>query len=362
MKVGILGTRGIPNNYGGFEQFAECFSKRLAKRGIDIWVYNSHNHPYQKPEWNGVNIVHCFDPEYLIGATGPFIYDLNCILDSRKRGFDIILQLGYASASVWRWFLPAEAKIVTNVDGMEWSRTKYSPMVKSFIRMTERMAVKSSDLLVADSPQIKAYFQTAYNKASLYIPYGADVLENPDASKLRSLNLEPDSFFLAISRIQSDNNTEVIIKGYLESGSPLQLLLIGSINHKYARYLKKRYNAPGVRFLGSIFDIDLLNQLRYYAHLYFHGHSSGGTNPSLLEAMASQALICAHDNRFNRLILGADAFYFNNERQIADIIRYNPGKIEHSHFFRNNVEKIKGNYQWDMISDSYIEAFGDLLK
>jgi len=362
MKVGILGTRGIPNNYGGFEQFAEYFSRRLVQQGVEVWVYNSHNHPYRQSDWNGVHIVHCFDPEYLIGSAGPFVYDLNCILDSRKRDFDVVLQLGYASSSVWRWFLPSGVKVVTNMDGIEWSRSKYNCALKYFIKKAERWAVRSSDLLVADSPQIMEYFQANYNITSRFIPYGAEILEKPDETVPEHFNLKPDSYYLAISRIQPDNNTEVIIKGFLESGSLLPLLLIGSINHRYGKYLQSKYKSENIRFIGGIFDVNLLNQLRYFSRLYFHGHSSGGTNPSLLEAMASKALICAHDNRFNRLILGSDAFYFNSGHQIADIIRNNPGKIEHSNFARNNVEKIKDTYQWDLITDSYIEAFSGLLK
>ena len=362
MKVGILGTRGIPNHYGGFEQFAEFFSCRLAKRGIEVWVYNSHNHPFQQSEWKGVHIVHCFDPEYLTGAAGPFIYDLNCILDSRKRGFDVILQLGYATASVWQKFLPDGVKIITNVDGLEWSRSKYGKLLKSFIRRAEHLAVRSSDLLVADSPHIRDYFQRTYGVSSSLIPYGAEILEKPDATVLQKYDLEPDSYFLAISRIQSDNNTEVIIKGFLESGSTRKLLLVGSINHAYGRYLNRRYQSENIRFLGGIFDVYLLNQFRYHSHLYFHGHSSGGTNPSLLEAMASQALICAHDNPFNRLILGSDAFYFGNEHHISEIIRSDPGKTEHAHFFTNNLNKIKESYDWNTITDAYLEAFTTLLK
>ncbi len=362
MKVGILGTRGIPNNYGGFEQFAEYFSCRLAAAGVEVWVYNSHNHPYRQDKWNGVHIVHCFDPEYIIGPAGPFIYDLNCILDSRKRHFDIILQLGYASASVWHRFLPTGVKIVTNVDGLEWSRSKYGRMLKSFIRKAEHLAVFSSDLIVADSPQIDEYFHRTHGIDSCYIPYGAEILDKPDETALHAFNVLPGSYYLAISRIQPDNNTEAIMKGFLESGSDRHLLLVGSMNNQYGKELIRRYPSEKIRFLGTIFDINLLNQLRYYSRLYFHGHSSGGTNPSLLEAMASRALICAHDNRFNRMILGPDAFYFSNEHDIAGHILADPSKGEHAHFLSNNVKKIVDTYQWDKITDSYIEAFKTVLK
>ena len=106
MKIAILGTRGIPNSYGGFEQFAEYLSLGLIDKGHEVTVYNSHNHPYQQDNWNGVKIIRCYDPEYLINTAGQFIYDLNCILDARNKNFDIILFMGYTSSSIWRFLFP----------------------------------------------------------------------------------------------------------------------------------------------------------------------------------------------------------------------------------------------------------------
>ena len=124
MKIAIIGTRGIPNHYGGFEQCAQYLALGLVKRGFEVIVYNSHDHPYQEKEWNGVQIVHCYDPEDKLGTVGQFIYDLICILDIRKRKCDVILQLGYTSSSVWGWLLPKKVVVTTNMDGLEWKRTK----------------------------------------------------------------------------------------------------------------------------------------------------------------------------------------------------------------------------------------------
>jgi len=126
MKIGILGSRGIPNHYGGFEQFAGHLSTGLVKQGAEVWVYCSHDHPYTGESWNGVHLIHCYDPERSIGALGQFVYDFNCIRDSRKRDFDIILQLGYTSSSVWHRLLPEKPVVITNMDGLEWKRSKYS--------------------------------------------------------------------------------------------------------------------------------------------------------------------------------------------------------------------------------------------
>ena len=125
MKIAILGTRGIPNHHGGFEQFAEYFSVYLAQKDFDVLVYNSHDHPYKEKTVSRGYIIHKYDPESKIGTAGQFIYDFNCILDARKRNFDLILQLGYTSSSVWGWLLPSQAFILTNMDGLEWKRSKY---------------------------------------------------------------------------------------------------------------------------------------------------------------------------------------------------------------------------------------------
>ena len=141
MKLAILGTRGVPNHYGGFEQFAQYLSEEFVKKGHEVYVYNSHNHPYQKSEWNGVKIIHCKDPSNIIGTASQFIYDLNCIIDSRKRNYDLILQLGYTSSSIWNGLFPKGTIIVTNMDGLEWKRSKYSKLVQNFLLFNERLAV-----------------------------------------------------------------------------------------------------------------------------------------------------------------------------------------------------------------------------
>src|SRR6185295_1994028 len=132
MKIAILGTRGIPYNYGGFEQFAVFLSKGLTALGHQIYVYSPHDHPYKESSWENVNLIHIYNPEKYTGNWGQFVYDLLCIVDSRKRKFDIIYQLGYTSSSVWGKLLPGKSLIVTNMDGLEWKRTKYSNKVRKF--------------------------------------------------------------------------------------------------------------------------------------------------------------------------------------------------------------------------------------
>jgi len=362
MKVGILGSRGIPNNYGGFEQFAEYLSLGLSELGVDVWVYNSHTHPYKEKKWKSVNLIHCYDPEDKVGTPGQFVYDLNCVINSRHRNFDVLLQLGYTSSSVWHWLLPKHPVIITNMDGLEWKRSKYSPTVRKFLQYAEKLTVVSSDYLVADSEAIADYLKGKYNRNAHFIPYGADIFEKPDNSILQQFGLEKFGYHLLVARMQPDNHIEEIIKGVVGADVAKPLLVVGKTDNAYGASLKKKYSGEKIRFMGGIYDIETLNQLRYFSSFYFHGHSAGGTNPSLLEAMAASSVVCAHNNPFNQAVLGEDAFYFKDEKEISDILNNKLGKPLHHGFIENNILKIKTKYSWKSVIQGYYDLFQLALK
>lgn len=355
MKIGILGTRGIPNNHGGFEQFAEHFAVYLQKKNHDVYVYNSHDHPYQKNTFKGVNIIHAYDPEYKIGTAGQFIYDLNCIKDARKRDFDTILQLGYTSNSIWHKLLPKKPVIITNMDGMEWKRSKYSKMVRKFLKYAEGLAVKSSDFLIADSIGIQDYLMKTYNRPSKFIAYGATVFRNPKNKVLNKYQIRKHQYCMILARLEPENNIETIIKGYLKSNSEYPLIILGGLNN-YGNILKEKYASDArIQFVGANYNQNDLNNLRYYSRYYFHGHSVGGTNPSLLEAMASSALIIANNNIFNKSILGQDALYFNDEFDIEELMNLDNMFHLKETFSIENLKKINALYNWETINSQYEE-------
>ena len=213
MKIAILGTRGIPNHYGGFEQFAEHLSVGLVKRGHDVTVYNSHSHPYTKDEFKGVKIKHIYDPENRIGTAGQFIYDLLCIVDTRKCDYDIILQLGYTSSSIFFDLHPKKSIVVTNMDGLEWKRTKYSAKVQKFLRWAESLAAKKSDYMISDSIGIQNYIKNKYKKDTTYIPYGSYVVENYEESVCLDYNVQPYQYDMLIARLEPENSIEIILDG-----------------------------------------------------------------------------------------------------------------------------------------------------
>jgi len=363
MNIAIIGTRGIPNHYGGFEQFAEYLSAGLVEKGNSVTVYSSHNHPYKQIEWRGVKIIHRNNPENRLGKIGQFIYDLNCILDARRNNYDIILQLGYTSSSIWGWLLPRKKSIVTtNMDGLEWKRTRYTKKVRRFLKYGEKLAVNHSDYLIADSVGIQNYLKQQYQKDSIFIPYGADLFKSPDSSCLERYNVKEYNYNMLIARLEPENSIEMILDGVVLSATNEFFLVIGKHETKFGRYLKRKYDGNNnIRFTGGIYDINVLNNLRHFSNLYFHGHTVGGTNPSLLEAMSSQALICAHNNIFNASILENDAFYFESANDISELIRQQK-KNGNSQKIRANEEKINTRYMWGNIIQQYLEHFEDILS
>lgn len=362
MNIAIIGTRGIPNHYGGFEQFAEYLSVGLIKKGHKVVVYNSHKHPYQKLEYQGVQLIHCNDPEHKIGTAGQFIYDFNCIRNLKRHNFDIVLQLGYTSSSVWGRLLPKQSIIVTNMDGLEWKRSKFSGKVQYFLKNAERWAVKTSNYWVADSIGIQQHLKESYNIDSEYIPYGAEVFGEIEESCLQAYKLQPYKYNMLVARLEPENNIEMILDGHIQSKSNLPFIVIGKHKSQYGKFLKDKYKGEkSIKFIGGVYDQHVLSNIRYYCNLYFHGHSVGGTNPSLLEAMACNTFICAHDNVFNKSILGDDACFFKSADDVSKIIKQ--GTPEKQIIAKeNNLKKIKELYSWNTIINQYEDLFERLLK
>lgn len=354
LKIGIIGSRGIPNHYGGFEQCAEYLSVGLVKKGHMVSVYNSHNHPYHENTWNGVQIIHCFDPEYLLGTVGQFLYDLNCIWDAKKRKFDIILMLGYTSSSVWGRLYSRKSGIITNMDGLEWKRSKYAKPIQYFLKYAEKLAIKHSDFFIADSPVIQNYLQTKYNINSRYIAYGAELSSPRDEEILKSYNTLKRNYFLLMARIEPENNIEIILEGFYNSYSDKEFIVIGDVKNKFGKYLINRFKDDlRIKFIGAVFNKEKVCTLQYYCYLYFHGHSVGGTNPSLLEAMANKSLIAAHNNSFNKAVLNKDALYFSDSKDVRNIVETVQREEKEERMISNNLEKINSQFNWGKITEQY---------
>ena len=363
MKIAILGTRGIPNNYGGFEQSAEYLSVDLVKNGYDVTVYSVHSHPYTENRFKEVKIIKKWCPEKQIGSGAHFIYDFLCLRDALKKDFDVIFEFGYQSVAISFLLLPIhDSIIVTNMDGLEWKRDKWSPFVKKMTKWFERVAAKKSSYLISDNKGIKDYLQQRHNVSSYMIPYAADKVElNSDFIKLK--NIEPFSYFLLIARLEPENNIEMILDGYIKNQNVNSFFVVGNKETKYGKFLQDKYKASRVLFLGSIFNKEHLDSLRSYSKAYFHGHSVGGTNPALLEAMSAQAFIFAHDNVFNRHVLENDAYFFSDSLQIQEmLINFDTLAIRKKEMLANNIMKIQKLYSHEKITEKYMHLIKEVSK
>lgn len=326
----------------------------LVSKGHQVTVYNSHHHPYKQNKWNGVQIIHCYDGEQSIGTAGQFIYDLNCIWNARKKKFDIILFLGYTSSSVWGRLFPGSTTIISNMDGMEWKRSKYSGPVKRFLMFAEKLAVKYSHHLIADSPVVKQYLDEKYKIQSTFIPYGAEISEIKDEAILKEYELAKNGYYMLMARMEPENNIDMILDGFCKSPAPEKFIVTGNVNNRFGKKMVEKFGKDErIVFTGGIFNQDGINTMRKYCKLYFHGHSVGGTNPSLLEAMSSGALIAAHNNDFNKAILKDDAFYFNTSDEVMDIISSGGQQAKTGSMICNNLRKIREVFNWPAIVDAY---------
>lgn len=364
MKIAILGTRGIPNNYGGFEQFAEYLGKGLVVQGHEVTVYNPSTHPYKDKVFKGIKIKSICNPENKIGSLANFYYDWVCSKDAAKKDYDIVYHAGYGSAApgIKRYASKSNSIWLTNMDGIEWKRDKWNRPIKWIIKIMEKIAINNSDYIISDNVGIQMYYKNFHKKDSFFLAYGANIPNEVCSSILDSYNLVKKKFSVIVARLEPENSIEIILEGYTMSKNNKPLLVIGNNNTKYGDYLKNKFSQFGfIKFVGGIYNKEHLDALRKHSEFYFHGHSVGGTNPSLLEAMAVGANIVAHDNIFNKSVLQNKAQFFTKSDDLITTI--NESENKDFSYYRNSVVKIiKNQYSWDKIINQHIRLFEKILS
>ena len=354
MKIAVLGSRGIPNRYGGFEEMAERVCPLWVRAGHQVTVYTVSDHPEKLEKLEGVEITHIFNPEKTLGLAGQFIYDLRCILDAKKKDYDIILQLGYTTSGIWSFLWPKQ-KTVTNMDGLEHQRAKYKGPLAPFLRWSERRAAKRSKLLVADNPMIADYL-TKYKTPCTTIAYGAEIVSTFDTELLKSKGLPTENFVLHIGRVQPDNHVKEILESAKESGKTL--VAVGDYSTTYGKKLYRKYQAcENIVFPGTIYEKDVVNALRKHCEAYLHGHSAGGTNPALLEAMGCGAFVLAHSNPFNASVLGGLGGLWNSEEELTAMLQNLPNKEVQMEQGSLAQARIEAHFNWPKIAQEYLKAF-----
>lgn len=355
MNIAILGTRGIPNRYGGYERLAELLALGLTERGHELTVYSPHNHSYQKPIWNGINIIHVEDSEYKLGSIGRFIYNYNCLKDVRAKNFDVIIQLDYTTLSAFGFLFPKTTRVISLIDGLSVKYAKHGKIMQGYLAFAERMAVKHSDLLVTDAISVKKHISKKYSKKAIYIPFGGEIQTKFETNILATYNLKVEGYDMLFSKLIPENKIEDILDGVVLADKNVPFLVVGNDVGSYALELKEKYKEfTNIKFLGAIYDVHHLNNLRHYANLCFHSNWAYSANLILFDTMASGGLIVANNNKVNKDLLGEDGYYFNDAYEVAKhLIKRKKSDNKAKEFIYNNTKKIAEKYNWKRVVDNY---------
>lgn len=320
--IAIVGSRGIPARYGGFETIAQELGTSLAKEGFEVYVSCESRGLKSKPYGNykGVRLVYFPVTSVLRSISEFLLYDLLSVLWATSR-VKVLYMLGYSSAPTLilpRLFRKA---VLVNVDGLEAARPKFSPLIRYFYRSFEKLVTKLADVIIVDSKTMGIYYQKNYGITPIYIPNGGGCTRDIaplDSTILKSYNLEKGEYYLFIARLTPDNSIDFIIDAFNKTNSTRKLAIVGPVaknsfvNRLLANESKK------IVFLGGIYDPKLQRTLRHNCFAYVHGHKMGGTSVSLIEAMSCKNTILAMDTACNREVAGSSAIYFS--RDIKDLI------------------------------------------
>jgi glycosyltransferase involved in cell wall biosynthesis len=316
-QISILGTRGIPAKHGGFETFAEHFSIYLKNKGWEVSVYcqGKGNGSTFLDNWNGIDRVHI--PVTQEGALGTIVFDWKSTIHAaRHKG--LILTLGYNTAVFCLLYRLYGLRNIINMDGIEWKREKWSLLERAWLYVNEKAGAWLGNHLIADHPEIKNYLSRFASREKItVIPYTADLLNSANKSLLADFNLTPGKYCLIIARPEPENMILEIVKAYTAKKRGMTLVILGDYSGRSNGYHKKVIEAANdeIKFVGALYDLAVIQALRFYTRLYIHGHTVGGTNPSLVEALGAGSPVLAQDNRFNRLVAGEGALFFSNEEE-----------------------------------------------
>ncbi|MCW3158764.1 DUF1972 domain-containing protein [Micropruina sonneratiae] len=317
--VRILGTHGVPANYGGFETAAEKVGLHLLASGWRVIVYCQVDGTGEitYDEWNGLERVNV--PVDLPGWRGTSLFDLKCVRHASKFD-DLCLVFGYNTGIFNTWQRFKKIPMVINMDGIEWSRARWGFFRQAILYINERFSAAVGNHLIADHPEIEKYLWTRAPKRKVtMIAYGADEVLEADEAPVRALGLEPGRYLTLICRPIPENSIVELVKGFSFKPRDYKLAILGNYDPETDDYHRQVVEAASddVVFLGAIFDPDVVQPLRFHSAAYLHGHTVGGTNPSLVEALGAGNAVLAHDNAYNRWTAGPDQAYFASAQDVA---------------------------------------------
>jgi len=355
MRVALLGTRGVPAQYGGFETAVEEVGARLAARGHEVTVY-CRNSGQRAAMYKGMRLVNL--PALRRRSLETLSHTALSSLHAATKGHpQAAILFNAANAPLILLLRACRIPTAVHIDGLEWKRAKWGGLGRRYYKLAERFAIRWADVTIADSRAIEKHVLDVHQEHALYIAYGAPLIE-PGKHRLSELGLETRGYHLIVARWEPENHVETIVRGYSQSEASLPLVVVGSNpypgEHSSSVLDAASRRASDVRFLGAIYDQELLDQLYANCLMYFHGHSVGGTNPSLLRAMGAAAAIAAFDVQFNHEVAKDDAWYFTTTEDVAGILKSAESSPEDvlSRGQRGR-ERVTKEYRWDDIADSY---------
>jgi glycosyltransferase involved in cell wall biosynthesis len=356
----------VPGQHGGFETFAEHLAAYLADKGWEVTVYcqavGPKGTPVTEDFWRKVHRVHIPVPSDT--AAGSMRFDYRSIRLAMHRQSPCLV-LGYNTACLTLLLRGAGVRFATNMDGIEWKRGKWSLPFKAWFYANDWIGCLVSDHLIADHPDIARHLATRTDPRKItMIPYGADPIEAPDPEPLRRLGVEPGRFFVSICRPEPENSVLEVVRAFGRAPRGMTLVVLGKFHESSPYHAAVRAAAgPEVIFPGAIYDTPTLHALRAHAHAYCHGHTVGGTNPSLVEALGAGSAVIAHDNPFNRWVAGDRQFYFADEDGCAARIEEalaNEARIAGARAAAR--QRFLDAFTWDRVLDQYETLLDSLVS
>lgn len=363
MRIAMMGTRGVPACYGGFETCVEEVGSRLVERGHDVTVYCRRGYGAVRggapSEYKGMRLV--YQPAMRKRSLETLSHTaLSAAHAVRERGTDAALMFNAANAPFLPALRAAGIPCAIHVDGLEWQRAKWKGMGQSYYRMVEALSVRWADALIADAQGIADYYQSEFGAASRLITYGAPRVER-DPDGVETLGLTPDGYHLVVARFEPENHVLEIVRGYAASAAKLPLVVVGSAPYSPGYTAAIHVAADNrVRLLGGVWDQKLLDQLYANAYVYWHGHSVGGTNPSLLRALGAGAPVNAFDVSFNREVAGSAGVFWSSPAEIAEQLVVAEEDAADVGRRRKLAAKEALRYDWDTVTSGYESLCLDL--
>jgi glycosyltransferase involved in cell wall biosynthesis len=356
-KISIVGCAGVPANYGGFETLAEnlCVYQSTIQHPGMLSVYCSSKGAATRLEsFNGCKLYYL---NIDANGIGSIAYDILSIFHAIRRGTEVLLILGVSGTIAVPFVrLFSTTTVITNIDGIEWRRSKWGTFAKIYLRIAEWFAVRFSHVVISDNRGIADYVRSTYRRDSETISYGGDhAIAHPPKS-IEGFNL-PVSFAFGVCRIEPENNIELILSAF--SNTPeWNIVLVGNwISSEFGRNLQSRYHCfSNIYLLDPIYDAGILRALREQCTAFIHGHSAGGTNPSLVEAMHFGKAILAFDCNFNRYSTADHAWYFSNTHDLELLLQ--EFNMDAAFIAGQRLKEIAiQKYTWDQIGRAYFDLF-----